>query len=47
LPAQSSGLAKRGIGPIGGFIAIAAVAGAATVLIWMFVSETKPFEYAD
>ena len=29
------------------FLAIAGVAGAATALIWMFVSETKPEEYLD
>jgi MFS family permease len=43
----ATGFLFQGIGPVGGFIAIAAVAGAATVLIWMFVSETKPSEYAD
>lgn len=30
-----------------GFIAITAVAAAATVLIWLFLSETKPTSYAD
>ncbi len=31
----------------GGFIAIAAIAGAATVLIWIFVAETNPVAYSD
>lgn len=30
-----------------GFIAIAAIAAAATVLIWAFLSETKPAAYSD
>ncbi len=40
-----TGFLFQGVGPFGGFIAIAAVAGAATVLIWMFVAETKPATY--
>ena len=43
----ATGILFQGIGPAGGFIAIAAVAGAATALIWIFVSETKPSEYSD
>jgi MFS family permease len=43
----ATGFLFQGIGPAGGFIAIAVVAGAATVLIWMFVSETKPADYLD
>ncbi len=42
-----TGFLFQGVGPAGGFIAIAAVAGAATVLIWIFVGETKPTAYAD
>jgi hypothetical protein len=30
-----------------GFIVIAAVAVAATGLIWIFVSETRPADYSD
>jgi hypothetical protein len=37
----------QGIGPAGGFIAIAAVAGAATALIWIFVTETRPSDDAN
>ncbi|HEX3936025.1 MAG TPA: MFS transporter [Xanthobacteraceae bacterium] len=40
-----TGFLFQGVGRFGGFVAIAAVAGAATVLIWMFVSETKPAKY--
>ncbi|MGC1279411.1 MAG: MFS transporter, partial [Xanthobacteraceae bacterium] len=40
-----TGFLFQGIGTTGGFIAIAAVAGAATALIWMFVAETKPADY--
>jgi MFS family permease len=40
-----TGMLFQGIGRSGGFIAIAAVAGAATALIWMFITETKPAEY--
>jgi MFS family permease len=40
-----TGFLFQGVGPFGGFIAIAAVAGAATALIWSFVAETKPAKY--
>ena len=40
-----TGFLFQGVGPFAGFIAIAAVAGAATALIWIFVTETKPAEY--
>ncbi len=43
----ATGFLFQGVGPAGGFIATAAVAGAATTLIWAFVSETKPSEYSD
>jgi MFS family permease len=42
-----TGFLFQGVGPLGGFIAIAAVAGGATALIWIFVAETKPAEYSD
>ena len=42
-----TGFLFQGIGPAGGFITIAAVAGAATALIWKFVTETKPSDYAN
>lgn len=41
-----TGFLFQSIGPTGGFIAIAAVAAAATALIWVFVAETKPADYA-
>jgi MFS family permease len=40
-----TGLLFQSVGSFGGFIAIAAVAGAATALIWSFVAETKPANY--
>ncbi len=42
----ATGFLFQGIGNAGGFTAIAAVAGAATALIWIFISETKPADYA-
>jgi MFS family permease len=47
LSTLATGFLFQGIGPARGFIAIAAVAGAATALIWAFVSETKPSHYLD
>jgi MFS family permease len=44
---SATGFLFQGVGPLQGFIVIAAVAGAATGLIWIFVSETKPAEYSD
>jgi MFS family permease len=40
-----TGFLFQGVGPFGGFIAIAAVAGAATALIWIFITETRPTSY--
>ena len=43
------GWTERNVGfalTLGGFIAIAAVASAATALIWIFIAETKPADYA-
>jgi hypothetical protein len=37
----------QGIGTTAGFLVIAGVAAAATVLIAMFVSETKPADYGE
>jgi MFS family permease len=37
----------QGFGSLIGFIAIAAIAAAATALIWAFLSETKPASYSD
>jgi MFS family permease len=44
---SATGFLFQGVGPLQGFIVIAAVAGAATGLIWIFVSETKPSDYSD
>lgn len=43
----ATGYLFQGAGRTIGFLAIAAVAGAATALIWIFVSETKPDDYLD
>jgi MFS family permease len=43
----ATGFLFQGIGTTGGFLAITAVAAAATVLIGMFVSETKPAHYGE
>jgi len=34
-------------GPATGFLATATAGGAATALLWVFLSETKPERYAD
>jgi MFS family permease len=44
---SATGFLFQGVGALEGFIVIAAVAGAATGLIWIFVSETKPADYSD
>jgi predicted MFS family arabinose efflux permease len=43
----ATGYLFQNIGNTGGFLAITAVAGAATGLIAMFISETKPSDYLD
>ena len=43
----ATGFLFQGIGALYGFVAIAAVAAAATAVIWLFVAETKPQQYAD
>jgi MFS family permease len=47
LSTLATGFLFQGVGAMGGFIAIATVAGAATALIGIFVTETKPAAYAD
>ncbi|HEX4408401.1 MAG TPA: MFS transporter [Xanthobacteraceae bacterium] len=42
LSTLATGFLFQGVGPVTGFVVIAAIAVAATVLIWVFVSETKP-----
>jgi predicted MFS family arabinose efflux permease len=41
----ATGYFFQGFGPLIGFFAIAMVAGIATILIWMFLAETKPTHY--
>jgi hypothetical protein len=43
----ATGFLFQGIGTTPGFLLIAGVADAATVLIAMFVSETKPADYGE
>lgn len=47
LSTLGTGYLVQGFGPTSGFLAITAVTGAATALIWIFVSETKPADYGD
>jgi hypothetical protein len=47
LSTLATGYSFQNIGNTGGFLAITADAGAATGLIAMFVSETKPSDYLD
>lgn len=43
----ATGFLFQAIGTAGGYIATMAVAAAATVLIAMFVTETKPADYEE
>ena len=45
LSTLATGFLFQGVGPGRGFVAIALVASAATGLIWIFISETKPAAY--
>jgi predicted MFS family arabinose efflux permease len=47
LSTLATGFFFQGFGAVRGFVVIAAVACAATALIWLFVSETKPADYPD
>jgi MFS family permease len=42
-----TGYLFEGFGTVTGFLAISGVAGAAAVLMWVFVAETKPAKYED
>ena len=42
-----TGYIFQAIGPRLGYLPLAVVAAAATVLLWMFLSETKPHEYEE
>jgi MFS family permease len=43
----ATGYVFQSFGSLTGFVVIALIAGSATVLIWIFVSETKPAQYPD
>jgi MFS family permease len=43
----ATGFFFQGFGSVSGFLAIAAIAGAATAMLWVFLSETKPEHYLD
>jgi MFS family permease len=47
LSTLATGYYFQGFGRLSGFIAIATVAVGATVLLWIFLSETKPSEYQE
>jgi MFS family permease len=47
LSTVATGFFFQGFGAVSGFFAIAVVAGGATVLLWLFLSETKPAQYLD
>jgi len=43
----ATGFLFQQFGHEAGFLALAAVAAAATALLWLFLPETKPAEYLD
>jgi MFS family permease len=47
LSTSATGFLFQAFGPRIGYLPLAAIAAAATVLIWLFVSETKPEKYED
>jgi MFS family permease len=47
LSTLATGYLVQAFGPASGYLSITVVAGAATALIWVFVSETKPADYDD
>jgi MFS family permease len=47
LSTLATGYFFQGFGKVSGFIAIAVVASAATAVLWVFLSETKPAGYDD
>jgi len=47
LSTSATGFLFQAFGPRIGYLPLAAVAAAATGLIWLFVSETKPEKYED
>jgi MFS family permease len=47
LSTVATGFFFQGFGAVSGFILIAVIAGAATVLLWVFLSETKPTSYSE
>lgn len=47
LSTSSTGFAFQVLGQTAGFLGLAGIAAAATALLWVFLSETKPEQYAD
>jgi ABC-type Co2+ transport system permease subunit len=47
LSTSATGFLFQAFGPRIGYLPLAAIAAAATALIWLFVSETKPEKYED
>ena len=47
LSTSATGFLFQAFGPRIGYLPLAVVAAAATGLIWLFVSETKPEKYED
>ncbi len=47
LSTLGTGYLFQGFGTVTGFLAISGIAGAAAVLMWLFVAETKPAKYED
>jgi len=44
---SATGFVFQAIGPRMGYLALALIAAAATALVWLFLSETKPAKYGD
>ena len=47
LSTSSTGFVFQALGQTAGFLVLAAIAAAATALLWVFLSETKPKQYVD
>jgi predicted RNA methylase len=44
---SSTGFLFQALGPTIGYLPLAAIAAAATAMLWVFLSETKPHKYED
>jgi predicted RNA methylase len=47
LSTSSTGFLFQGLGRTAGFLILSGIALAATALLWVFLSETKPEKYLD